>query len=261
MFGLGKLVEFVGNFLNSEEGQKAVKERVSGWMGFGTADEEIFRTILTALENLHGTAGPIYRKAIEELLAKLNEDQRKRFRIIITSFVLPEVRPTTTFEPTIMRNPDGTPIVEKGKIKIEQKKTEGVLNRIAGTEKDPRIQCLISIAKDWIDCKNRHSGEGHSGQCAINSLKLIGWVLKKPAYVEAWSKAKGGFIKVMKFAQAELLAANGVKTLAELEKKIQEDRNTIRADHARDKRSLLNNPATWAMVVVIIVLLLSAKLF
>lgn len=176
MFGLGKLVEFVGNFLNSEEGQKAVKERVSGWMGFGTADEEIFRTILTALENLHGTAGPIYRKAIEELLAKLNEDQRKRFRIIITSFVLPEVRPTTTFEPTIMRNPDGTPIVEKGKIKIEQKKTEGVLNRIAGTEKDPRIQCLISIAKDWIDCKTGIPAKVTVGNArSIRSSSLAGF--------------------------------------------------------------------------------------
>lgn len=268
LFGLGKLAEFIGEFLKSDEGQKAMKQRVSGWLGFGVVDEEIMRKLLHALDTLMDSSTPaqldpngkLYRVAIEQLLKKLNEDERDRFRYIIASFEVPIVK--TESIPVIMTNPDGTPIIEKGRNRVEVKKTE---TRIDFTGSDPRVQCLIGIAKDWIACRDNdgstHAGDEHQGQCAIRQLKLIGWILERPIYVRIWSKAKEGFLEVMGTAQAELLAANGVWTLDGLEAKIQADRNTIRADHARDKKSLLNNPATWAMVAVIIVLLLSAKLF
>ncbi len=245
-----------------------MKQRVSGWLGFGIVDEEILRKLLHALDTLMDSSTPAqtdpkgkeYRQAIEQLLAKLNEDERDRFRYIIASFDVPVMK--TENVPVVMTNPDGTPIIEKGRTRVEFKKTE---TRVDFTRSDPRIQCLIGIADDWITCRDntdgKHAGDDHGGQCAIRSLKLIGWVLERPIYVRIWSKAKEGFLEVMGAAQAELLEANGVWTLDGLEAKIQANRNKIQTDHARNRESLLNNPATWAMVAIIVILLLSAKFF
>lgn len=211
MFGFDDAARWAVEMIASSGGKEILKQQMTGFFGFGFADEVIMTRLINALKNSHSTWG---QKVVVEFIDTLSPHQKTRLRHVLGSMLVPA--PTKVKEMVAVIGPNGQPVQEKGNVRLAEKITETLVEY---TDKDPRVLFLKHIAETLSETPT------DATKAAAKQILLVTGAILDQAIIEriiAFGKKFADGIGANKDAIRDALFTKyGVSSYAELTTKLE----------------------------------------